>query len=60
MNYVKSIDLNLKIKGLHHQVTTIYGLENLSLWQKLSSFGIDLYELSQESAQMHTIALKCK
>ena len=40
MNSVKSNKIGLvwDIKGLYHCVKKIWGLENLSLWQKLNSF----------------------
>ena len=38
MNFVKSNNLNLKIKGLHHQVAMIKELGNLSLLQRVNSF----------------------
>ena len=28
-----------KIQGLNHQVSKIKGLDNLSLWQRLNTFG---------------------
>ena len=40
MNSVKSNKIGLvwDIKGLYHCVKKIWGLEKLSLWQKLNSF----------------------
>ena len=37
MNTVRIVS-DCNINGLHHQVAKMEGLENLSLWQKLSSF----------------------
>ena len=38
MNSVRSNNISLKYKGLHHKNAYIWGLENLNLWQKLKSF----------------------
>ena len=41
MNFVRLNNPSLNIKGVHHQVANIKGLENLSLWQRLNFFDRD-------------------